>query len=353
MRTAASRSSSAAKTWERLAPGKLTIESHSRPRSVNRFSILYAASNRLSRCLIQMLPVIPTRTRISADAGTDSAELFQVDLGGDVVYCLSFEDAEAISRAAGILDRLDGNPYPRSLVENFSPLLRWYGRHRASRTFDDAPIAEGLTPIDSHFHGINFQFCGRAYWVAKSRPLYRHCSGAGPGVLLGAIYYHKLPRPTRPPRRLVERSLRNAAAPPPIDFGNSLRNVELSQQKKGITPDSCCASLEAAAVILITSHLAYSLLHLPSLRITDVVRVACAGNAGREIRGLTQSEEETMRRLLTTDSARNRRCCNGHGHRARSCPRRAATHGRDCRGGSATSHPRYRTSNRRSRSGHA
>ena len=64
------------------------------------------------------------------------AESFPVNLGGDIIACRSFEDAEAIRRAAEILDRLDGETYPQPLIEYLSALLRWYGRQRASRTLE-------------------------------------------------------------------------------------------------------------------------------------------------------------------------------------------------------------------------
>jgi len=73
------------------------------------------------------------------------SESFPVNLGGDIVACRSFEDAEAIRRAAEILDRLDGESYPQPLIEYLSSLLRWYGRHRASRTLEQrhatSPVA--------------------------------------------------------------------------------------------------------------------------------------------------------------------------------------------------------------------
>jgi len=66
-----------------------------------------------------------------------TANTFPANIGGDVVYCVSREDAEGIRKAGDILDDLDGLPYPHELIEYLISLLRWYGRHRASRTLEE------------------------------------------------------------------------------------------------------------------------------------------------------------------------------------------------------------------------
>ena len=63
-------------------------------------------------------------------------DIFPADIGGDVVNCVSREDAEGVEKAGDILDRPDSGPYPPVLIEYLASLLRWYGRHRASRTLE-------------------------------------------------------------------------------------------------------------------------------------------------------------------------------------------------------------------------
>lgn len=63
-------------------------------------------------------------------------ESFPAVLGGDVIHCVSAEDANGVTRADEILATLTGGPYPRELIEYLSHLLGWYGRHRARLTLE-------------------------------------------------------------------------------------------------------------------------------------------------------------------------------------------------------------------------
>ena len=69
-------------------------------------------------------------------ADQTAAETFPADIGGYVVNCVTREDADGIQRAGDILDQQDEGPHPSALIEYLSSLLRWYGRHRASRTIE-------------------------------------------------------------------------------------------------------------------------------------------------------------------------------------------------------------------------
>jgi hypothetical protein len=64
-------------------------------------------------------------------------ETFPATLGGDVVRCLSPEDAAAIKRADQILGSPGGGPYPRQLIVYLASMLRWYGRHRAAEKLEE------------------------------------------------------------------------------------------------------------------------------------------------------------------------------------------------------------------------
>ena len=69
-------------------------------------------------------------------------EIFPADIGGDVVNCVSQEDAEGVGRAGDILDRPGSGPYPPVLIDYLASLLRWYGRHRASRTLEERHLTQ-------------------------------------------------------------------------------------------------------------------------------------------------------------------------------------------------------------------
>jgi hypothetical protein len=65
------------------------------------------------------------------------AERYPATLGGDTIYCLSWEDAEGINQAGHLLDQTQATSYPRPVIEYLAWLLRSYGRHRASRTLEE------------------------------------------------------------------------------------------------------------------------------------------------------------------------------------------------------------------------
>jgi hypothetical protein len=56
-----------------------------------------------------------------------------VPLGGILVQCDSADDAEAVAKAAAILDRTDRAHYPPAEIERLTGILSRYGHARAAR----------------------------------------------------------------------------------------------------------------------------------------------------------------------------------------------------------------------------